>query len=59
MPKGIRWYKKPTIVIALGGILAAIIVATWAFWLNPPSSDFNISINSKHRNRNIKKDVGK
>ena len=31
----------PAIVI----ILAAIIGATWTFWLNPPPSDFGISVN--------------
>jgi len=59
MSKGTRRYKKPTIVIALGGILADIIGATWAFWLHPPTPDFSISINSKHKNRTIKKNGGK
>lgn len=47
---GRPWYKKPTIVIsAIVVILAAIIGATWgplwSSWLNPPSSDFSISVN--------------
>ncbi|MCK4735459.1 MAG: hypothetical protein KAT65_23600 [Methanophagales archaeon] len=33
------------IIPAIVVILAAIIGATWAFWLNPPPSDFSISVN--------------
>ena len=40
------WYKDFRIIIpAIVVILAAIIGATWAFWLNPPPSEFGISVN--------------
>src|SRR5574341_433263 len=43
---GRPWYKNPRILIPLIQIfVAAIIGATYAFWLNAPSSDFSISIN--------------
>lgn len=32
------------IIPAIAVIIAAIVGATWAFWLNPPSSDFSISV---------------
>lgn len=40
------WYKKPIIVIpAVAVILAAIVGVYFTFWLNPPPSDFRITIN--------------
>ncbi|KAF5427866.1 hypothetical protein C5S39_12730, partial [Candidatus Methanophagaceae archaeon] len=43
------WYKNPIYIIAIigliGVVLAAIIGATWPFFLNPPQSDFGIFVN--------------
>ncbi len=42
---GRPWYKDPRIIIsAIVVIIAAIIGATWAILLNPPPSDFSISV---------------
>ncbi len=40
------WYKKPLIIIpVVAVILAAIVGAYFNIWLNPPPSDFSITIN--------------
>jgi uncharacterized repeat protein (TIGR01451 family) len=43
------WYRNPVFLGVIGAVIAAIIAtiigATWTFWLNPPPSDFSISIN--------------
>lgn len=38
------WYKNPVYLVIIGGVLAAIIGVTWAFWLNPPPPDFSIYV---------------
>ena len=43
------WYKNRVYLGVIGAVIAAVIAAiigaTWAFLLNPPPSDFSISVN--------------
>jgi hypothetical protein len=42
------WYRNPVYLGLIGAVIAAVIAAiigaTWTFWLNPPPSDFSISV---------------